>query len=214
MSKMGERSNLDTKFVNNGTPPAVDIEAIQLAALLAPHDATAESDIQQCQQVEAKASDAANLARQQVFQHHRLPALPAADPHNIPEAGFLETSMPNGPCRLTIKLDNIGTYDGSTDGLGIFLSHVKSLIESHQDLVWEDETDLLNEIHYGLPASLQLDICTHLLSNPNMNNLLTELRNLEGPWKATLCSGSQYNSPNDPLPPPLMSSTTYSVSWA
>ncbi|SAM83346.1 uncharacterized protein UBRO_20294 [Ustilago bromivora] len=73
------------------------------------------------------------------------------------------------------------------------------------------ETNLLNEIHYGLPASLQLDVCTHLLSSPNMDDLLTELRNLEGPWKATLCSGSHYNSRNDPLPQQLTPLSTYST---
>ncbi|CCF51914.1 hypothetical protein NDA11_000617 [Ustilago hordei] len=62
------------------------------------------------------------------------------------------------------------------------------------------ETDLLNEIQYGLPASLQLDVWTHLLARPNMDELLTELHNLEGPWKATLCSGSCYDQHNDLLP--------------
>ncbi|SOV08665.1 uncharacterized protein UDID_17685 [Ustilago sp. UG-2017a] len=44
-----------------------------------------------------------------------------------------------------------------------------------------------------------------------MDDLLTKLHNLEGPWNATLQSGSQYNSRNDPVPPPLTSSTTYSA---
>ncbi|SAM63561.1 uncharacterized protein UBRO_20421 [Ustilago bromivora] len=73
------------------------------------------------------------------------------------------------------------------------------------------ETNLLNEICYGLPVWLQLDVHTHLLSNPNMDNLLTELHNLEGPWKATLCSGSHYNSRNDPVPQQLTPPTTYSM---
>lgn len=73
------------------------------------------------------------------------------------------------------------------------------------------ETDLLNEISYGLPASLQLDVRTHLLASPKMDDLLTELRNLEGPWKATLRSGSPYNSRNDPLPQQLTPPSTYST---
>ncbi|KAJ1041482.1 hypothetical protein NDA11_005341 [Ustilago hordei] len=73
------------------------------------------------------------------------------------------------------------------------------------------ETDLLNKIWYGLPASLQLDVQTHLLVKPNMDDLLTELCNLKGPWKATLHSGSCYNFCNDLLPQPLTPSLMFST---
>ncbi|SPC65819.1 uncharacterized protein UHOD_11640 [Ustilago sp. UG-2017b] len=263
---MGERSNPDPESINNRTPPAMDIKAIvraataqlsqtfdkrfqQLAALLEPHDAAAESDTQQHQQVGAEVSEAANLACRQVFQCHGFPALSAADPHNIPEVGSLETSTPNGPCRPTIKLNDIGTYNGShrwaelNTGWLIWESLLCNAFQPDTSKIrhlagerkWEwlresiasyfyaklsllravfpthQETDLLNEICYGLPVSLQLNVHTHLLSNPNMDDLLTKLHNLEGPCKATLRSGSRYNSRNDPVPPPLTSSTTYSA---
>ncbi|SAM83684.1 uncharacterized protein UBRO_20779 [Ustilago bromivora] len=72
-------------------------------------------------------------------------------------------------------------------------------------------TDLLNEIRYGFPVSLQLDVRTHLLTKPNMDDLLTGLCNLEGPWKATLHSGSCYNLHNDLLPQPPTLSITFST---
>ncbi|SOV01666.1 uncharacterized protein UDID_18168 [Ustilago sp. UG-2017a] len=233
MSKMGERSHPDPESINNETPPGVDVEAIvqtvttqlshtlnkhfrQLTASLTPHNVTTKSESQHHQQVEAEASEAANLAQ----------------PHNTVESVHLESTTSNGLRRPTIKPDDIGMYDGSADNLKFFLGRMKSLIKNtalhwykvlsshrHAELntgwtVWElslcnafqpdaskirhlageqkwewlkesiasyfytklsllhavfptcQEADLLNEIRYGLPASLQLNVHYNSRNNP------------------------------------------------
>ncbi|KAJ1570410.1 hypothetical protein NDA14_001934 [Ustilago hordei] len=104
-----------------------------------------------------------------------------------------------GECKWEWTKESIASYFYTK------LSLLHAAFPTHQ------ETDLLNEIQYSLPASLQLDVQTHLLAKPNMDDLLTKLHILKGPWKATLCSGGYYNFHNDLLPQPLTLSLMFST---
>ena len=69
--------------------------------------------------------------------------------------------------------------------------------------------DLVHKICLGLPASLQLDVRSHMAPKPSMDDLLMELRNLEGPWRAALRSGSCPTTRHETVTSSMSTSSQY-----
>ncbi|SNX86178.1 uncharacterized protein MEPE_04887 [Melanopsichium pennsylvanicum] len=244
-----------------------------------------KSESQRQQRLEAEAAKEAEIAKKRFLRRHgigigiddnTIPADSDVSPTPAPPSAIVSTSSR----RPSVKPEDIGTYDGSSDLLEFFLGRVAALVESRQDPAWESaiievlplclrktasqwyqllgsptrrklntswakwetalrnafqpdaseirrladerrwdwtkesiaayfyaklsllraayptrvEGDLLHKIRLGLPSSLQLDVRSHMAAIPNMDNLLIELRNLEGPWRATLKSSSSHRA--------------------